>query len=280
MNGVFYVATGDKYLAEALKSVKSLKQHHPNLHTTIFSDKPCEAGHFDRNIIVPSPKFSSQDKVECFQKVDYEKAIFLDTDTYVVGDISDLFVLLDHFDFAAAIEVARGYWYDEWSLPDSFPELNSGVIAFSNSLKNQKLFADWLVFFEESKTWQSRFAGNRNPWDQPGLRRALYLAKDIRMAVLPTEYNALRNNGTYLWSKAKIVHGRDNIEAVAERMNRIYNVERAYFQGMGVIADFGRIPFASVLETVFRVNACALLEVRNRIKKIVKRSIQKLQRKK
>lgn len=276
MNGVFYVATGDQFRAEALKSVRSLKRQHPNLHTTLFSDQPCEAGHFDRNIVLPHPKFSNQDKVECFQLVDYEKAIFLDTDTHVAGDISDLFDLLEHFDFAAVMDCARGYWYHEWSLPDCFPEVNSGVIAFGNSPKTKKLFADWLTYYEESKVWQRRYWRQKERvWDQPGLRRALYLAKDIRMVVLPTEYNALRHFGTYLWGKVKIVHGRANIEAVAERMNRNTNLERAFFQGMGVIAEFSRIPFPRVLETVFRVNACALLDVRDRIVNFLKRRIRR-----
>jgi hypothetical protein len=274
MNGVFYVATGDKCRAEALKSVRSLKQHLPHIHTTLFSDQPCGAGLFDRNIIIPNPKMTNQDKVECFQLVDYEKAIFLDTDTYVAGDISDLFDLLEHFDFAAAMDQSRGYWYREWSLPDGFPEVNSGVVAFRNSSKTKKLFADWLAFYGESKIWQQGCNGGRKTtWDQPGLRRALYLAKDIRMVVLPTEYNALRHFGTYLYGKAKIVHGRRNIEAVAERMNRNPNLERAFFQGMGVIADFNRVSFKQVLETVFRVNVCALLNVRDRIKNMVKRWI-------
>jgi len=278
MNGVFYVATGDKLRAGALKSVKSLKQHLPHIHTTLFSDQPCGAGLFDRNIIIPNPKMTNQDKVECFQLVDYEKAIFLDTDTFVAGDISDLFGLLDHFDFAAAMDQSRGYWYREWSLPDGFPEVNSGVVAFRNSSKTKKLFAEWLTFFEESKDWQRwhEFAyGRCKAFDQPGLRRALFQAKDIRMAVLPTEYNALRTHGTYLWAKVKIVHGRGNIDAVAGRMNRIYDQGRSFHQGLGVIADFGQIPFARVLETIFRVNACALLNVRDRMKKMVKRWIQK-----
>jgi hypothetical protein len=275
MNGIFYVAVGDKFRAEALKSVTSLKQHLPHIHTTLFSDQPCGAGLFDRNIIIPNPKMTNQDKVECFQQVDYEKAVFLDTDTYVAGDISDLFELLDHFDFAAMIDPMRGYWYREWSLPDGFPEVNSGVVAFLNSIKAKKLFADWLVYYQESKAWQLRYwRKNDRFWDQPGLRRALFLAKDIRMAVLPSEYNALRFNGSYLWGKAKIVHGRGNIAAVAERMNRNLNLERAYFQGMGVIADFNRVSFKQVLETVFRVNACALLNVRDRIIKMVKRCFQ------
>jgi len=271
MNGIFYVATGEKFLAEALKSVKSLKKQLPNVHVTLYSDKACDSGHFDRNVIISASKFSSQDKVECFQQVDYDKAVFLDTDTYVVEDISDMFELLDHFDFAASLEVARGYWYREWSLPDSFPELNSGVIAFNNTSKTKKLFADWLAFFEESKIWQNRcLRHDGKPWDQPGLRRALFEAKDIRMAVLPSEYNAVRYNGTYLWGKAKIIHSRGNIEEVAERMNRDHNVERSFFQGLGVIADFSRISLARVFETVMRVNACACLDVLRRTMKPIK----------
>lgn len=280
MNGVFYVATGDSYRAEAIKSVLSLKKHHPDIHTTLFSDKPCETGYFDKNIILKTPHFSFQDKVECFQHMPYEKALFLDTDTYVVGDISDLFDLLDHFDFAAAIEVARGHWYSEWLMPDSFPELNSGVIAFRSSPNTRKLFSDWMMYFEESKIWQSGLAWQKGkPWDQPGLRRALYLAENVRMTALPTEYNAIRFNGTYLWSKAKIVHGRGNIEVAAKRMNRIYNVERSFFQGFGVIAEFRRISLSHILETVFRVNLCALLEVFHRLVGVAKFCAQRLRSK-
>jgi len=265
MNGIFYVATGDRYREEAVRSVKSLKKYLPGIHTTLFSDKPCGAEYFNRNIILPHPKFSFQDKVESFLLVDYEKAVFLDTDTHVTGDISDLFLLLDSFDFAAAIEAARGYWYEEWSLPDSFPELNSGVVAFRNSAATKKLFSDWLVYFLESTVWQGRIAWIKNkPWDQPGLRRALYLAEGIRMMVLPTEYNALRFDGTYLWGRAKIVHGRGNIESAAARMNRTPNVERSYFQGLGVIANFSKIPVTQIMETVFRVCIYAFLEVLKR----------------
>jgi hypothetical protein len=274
MNGVFYVATGEGFRAEAVKSAKSLKQHHPNLHTTLFSDQPCPEAFFDRNIIIRNPRMSNQDKMDCFPLVDYEKAIYLDTDTYVAGDISDLFTLLENFDMAAAICPMRGYWYHDGGLPDSFPEVNGGVIAFRNSTRTKKLFADWARCFEESKDWQSRnpYAfGIGRTWDQPGLRRALYLAKDIRLAILPTEYNFMRVNGTYLWGKAKILHGRGNIETVAERINRVCNMERTFLQGIGVMADFARLPASQVLEIAFRVNACAFLNMAHRLRGILRR---------
>ena len=87
MNGVFYVATGKKYRLEAIRSVQSLKKHNPTIHTTIFSDSNSILEIFDRNINISHPSFSFEDKIACFQAIDYEKAIFLDADTYITSDI-------------------------------------------------------------------------------------------------------------------------------------------------------------------------------------------------
>jgi hypothetical protein len=65
---------------------------------------------------------------------------------------------------------------------------------------------------------------------------------------------------------AKIVHGRANIEDVADRMNRFPNVERAFFQGLGMIVDFERIPVKEVLKTCLRVNACVVGNLVRRLK--------------
>jgi|GEM_PF-1222867 len=274
MNGFFYVAIGSKYHQEALKSVRSLKAHNPSANVTLFTEKVINEPEFDRivGIDIASGSF---EKIIAFHLVDYKKAVFLDTDTYIVDDISDLFQILDNFDFAASLEVARGYWYREHepNLPDAFPELNSGVIAFKNSSKTKNFFKEWEFYFEESKAWQLKVKSwelkrdvlSTRIWDQPSLRKALYFSKDIRHTSLPTEYNALRMNGTYLWGKAKIIHGRGNIEEVVRRMNKNVDIERSFFQGFGVIADFSRISFKDVIKTVLRINACAILCFKDKI---------------
>lgn len=264
----FYVATGENYRNEVIASVRSLRVHMPHAHVTLYTDRSVD-GPFDEVVILESPTFSFGDKVAAFERVRYEKAVFLDTDTYIAAPIDDLFVLLDHVDFAASTEVARGYWYDAWNIPDSFPEFNTGVVAFRRTPAVTRMLRSWRQLFEESKRWQEDHTVSRgNPWDQPPLRKALYDSREVRFAVLPTEYNALRHDGTYLWGRAKIVHGRGNIATVEKRMNRNPNVERVFFQGLGVVAPMDKLSLWSVLEFAARTNAVVIRDLLWRVRRL------------
>lgn len=278
--GVVYIATGEKCRQEAIRSAKSLKKHNPSLIVAIFTEASAVDPVFDHTHLIENPDFSTIDKMKSLWKTPFQKTIFLDADTFVTGNLLPLFDLLERVDFAGTHEVARGFWYTELQdqIPDAFCELNGGMLVFKSTPSVIKLLKDWHDTYLQTKQWLPRYGTHK--WmltnDQPSLRYLLFKHPEVKLWVLPTEYNALRHQGTYLFGEAKIVHGRDNIEDVAVQMNRHGNLERSFFQGLGIIADFGRIPLKSVLEIVFRVNACAILDLYRRAARTIKTGLQRL----
>ena len=267
--GVVYVATGVTCICEAIKSAKSLKRHNPHLPTAIFTNMTFVDPIFDFHYLIENPEFSTLDKMKNLWKTPFHNTIFLDSDTYVLSDLTHVFDILNRVDFAGTHEVARGFWYNELQneVPDAFCELNGGMLVFKALPEVINLLKDWHDAYLKTTKWLPNHGSSK--WmltnDQPSLRYLLYHCHGIKLWVLPTEYNALRNNGTYLWGSAKIVHGRQNIEAVAEKMNRFTNVERTFFQGFGVVADFGRVSTGHVIETCLRINYLAFREIFHRL---------------
>jgi hypothetical protein len=128
--GVVYIATGTNR-EEAIISATSLKACMPDIHVTLFTDiRPAE-GLFDQCVIIDEPKFSSLDKVQNLKHTPYDKTIYLDSDTVVAEPLHDIFTIIEDIDLVATIEVGRGHWYEgEMAVPKTFPEVNSGVMAF------------------------------------------------------------------------------------------------------------------------------------------------------
>src|SRR5688500_10192769 len=99
-SGIIYVATGDRYRDEAVGACTSLKQCMPHVPVALFTDIPEVASLFDHVIVLDNPTCDFGDKIRGIQCSPFVRTIFLDTDTCVCDDISDLFDLLDHFDLA------------------------------------------------------------------------------------------------------------------------------------------------------------------------------------
>ncbi len=236
--GVIYIATGKKYVDEALVSAATLKKHVPDLPVTLFSDLDVKSSYFDRIIKIKNPVFGFEDKIRQMPKTPYDLTLFLDTDTYICDDISELFDLLDRFDIAARHANRRKQYFIE-NVPGSFTELNSGVVVFKKSNELKLLFSNWLKFYlrdkkkdlselytseiirycPETQTRESKVKVGfkkkidylkkrkfpRGINDQPTFREALYKSK-LRMAILPSKYN-MRKKG-FVNGKVKIIHGR------------------------------------------------------------------------
>jgi hypothetical protein len=102
--GVIYVATGDHYRDEAVGACTSLKQFMPHMPVVLFTDVHDVLSPFDHVIVLDNPSCDFADRIRGIQNSPFARTIFLDTDTCVCDDISDLFDLLDHFDLAAATQ--------------------------------------------------------------------------------------------------------------------------------------------------------------------------------
>jgi|LakMenEpi03Aug12_release.lakeMendotaPanAssembly.Ray.scaffolds.fasta_scaffold82920_3 hypothetical protein len=200
-NGVLFVATGDYALA-AIEAAASIRKHSPGIGIQIFTDKQdIPAGHFDHIAPIPNPHMRS--KVDFIGLSVFERTLYLDTDIRIVEDISEMFALLDRFDIAVAHAHLRNHpstsqlWRCE--IPDSFPQMNGGIILFKNSPEVLKLLGDWSAAYHE--------AGFKK--DQVTLRELLWLS-DLRIATLPPEYNIRYEKYLKVWkdqeARPRILH--------------------------------------------------------------------------
>jgi hypothetical protein len=211
-SGILYVATGERYQEETRRSASSFKATMPDVPVAIFTDDPAvarNAGCFDVVRELTDCQHSYIDKLRPLVQSPFEWTLFLDTDTYSAAPCYELFDLLDRFDLAVAHAPLRAHFHFPPSCPISFPELNTGVIAYRNTRAFQALVANWLAIFESQPLEYD---------DQPAFREALY-ASNLRFAVLTAEYNLRACFPYFLGGNAevKIIHARDHCldEAIA-----------------------------------------------------------------
>jgi hypothetical protein len=182
--GVVYVATGALYADAARRSAASLRRSNPGLPVALFTDQADPGPEFDIVENVPDPHARS--KIDCLGRTPFERTLYLDTDTRIVGDLTGVFRLLERFDLAAAQRprqprrVARGrQWRHD--VPPQFPEYNAGVLLYRRTPAVLDFFRDWKA------AWLEHGRGG----DQITFRELLW-ASDLRLATLPREYNTRR----------------------------------------------------------------------------------------
>jgi hypothetical protein len=224
--GVLYVAAGPEFVEEAVASARSLRASNPHVPVAIFTDQDVGQYHAIFDIVRPilDPRRDSNDKIQGIAGTPFQKTVFIDTDTRILRDISDLKLLLDRFDIAFAFDPIRSD-QEQPSIPDCFPTFNSGMLAYKRSEKTAKLFKDWLHAF---RTQPDEPGKTRR--DQPPFRKVMW-ESDLRYAVLPEEYNLrvifehMVGGNAYI----KVLHGRhDLLEKAMEYAETIHFFPRVY----------------------------------------------------
>jgi hypothetical protein len=218
--GVVYIATGKKFVDEALVSARSVRKCMPELPIALFTDieelvtnPPVPVNEV---FLMTDVRKSCLDKMFPLLDSPYEKTLFLDTDTYMCDRVDELFEALDQFDILAAHPPFR-VQYEIEGIPECFPEPNTGVIAFRNSKEAFDVIRKWPVEYER------QLASIIKPHhDQHSFRAALY-GSEARFLVIPHEYNfrSIGPNFAGKGCKVKIIHGRHaSFERVEQRLNR------------------------------------------------------------
>lgn len=191
--GVVYIATGAAHTEAARASAASVRRTNPGLGIVLFSDQPVAGPEFDRVAAVAAPHIRS--KVDYLPETPFAETLYLDTDTRVLGDLGEMFRLLERFEMALAQRVhvpaspARSVW--RHAVPSSFPQLNGGVLLYRSSPAALGFLADWRAAYAE--------AGFKV--DQITLRELMW-ASDIRFAVLPARFNTRRYTWAHHWFTA------------------------------------------------------------------------------
>jgi hypothetical protein len=254
--GLLYIATGPAYVAEAIVSARSVKTVWPDIPIALFADAPPAADCFDEVELVQG--FGDiRDKARFIPASPFERTVFLDTDTYCCAAFPEMFDLLDRFDLAAAYADGRFTTQRDPAtgvrsavkpdgIPDSFPELNAGVIAFRRSAAVDQVFRRW--FAHETALRDGPLAV---PRDQPPLRAALYESR-LQIGILPSEYNFRLGCPGFACTTIKIIHGRwayapiaDTPLATFQALDRTFNRNagpRVFVPRLGMI--YGHGPFA------------------------------------
>jgi hypothetical protein len=214
VDGALYAAIGaEEYTQEAERSAASLRSVSPSVAIALATDSEAAPPVFDQLVPIEE-RDGFRAKIVALRRSPFERTIFLDSDTRVVGELSPLFELLERFDVAAAHAPNRVTLALD-GIPESFPELNTGVIALRRSEATDALLDRWLA--EYDRLLPSRPAS----MDQPSFRRALY-GSDARLAVLPSEFNMRFAMAGYHNHAVRVLHGRADdrmYERVAAAMN-------------------------------------------------------------
>lgn len=185
--GIVYIATGRKYLAEAEYSARSVRRVSPRVPIAIFSDGSPPSSLFDIRLTLAQPEYSFVDKINALTRTPFDKTLFLDTDTFAMEPVEEMFELLERFDIAAAAEPAR-YLYQIAGVPVAFPELNSGVLLYKKNNDVFEVIRQWDKMYRDEIA--SKISVGILPWhDQLSFTRALYGSK-LSFFLLPPEFNA------------------------------------------------------------------------------------------
>lgn len=233
--GFVYVATGADYVAEASISAKGLRAHHPGIPICLIIDKtPAGAPFWDDLIILSDPKFGFVDKIEMRQSP-YEKSIFLDADTHVVGDLSEVFAMLDRFELCG-VQLMEGHDYAIPGIPLAYPEVNSGFLAFRRSDRLHAFFALWQTLYYEFRAEnKDGYYHYANEGDQKSLRAAVWNS-DIRFLGLGPEFNFIPFKMEFACLPVRLIHSHqtEGIDALADRLNSVH-ARRVYVPALDVM---------------------------------------------
>lgn len=232
--GFCYVADCDPYIDEALVSIASLRAHMPDAPVAMITRREL----FRTDAVVTDWIELSQSRKGPIVKADawlapYERVIFLDSDTLIIGDLTGVFPLLDKFDFASVAEPnGRPDHGSDSGVPPAFPESNSGFFAFRKTPAVEALFETWLAEYDRLH----RQKGVSN--DQPALRIALWTSEQVRQLALGSEYNLIVHTSSSVAGAVRVIHDRSpDRRRVGSLVNR-HVAPRAIVAGFGPVFGF------------------------------------------
>lgn len=226
--GILYSCSGERYVAEAIRSARSSVRHNDVPHLIFASPVPAGAP-FDRRVsfepFVPSGN-AFADRIQHMRCTPFERNIFLDSDTFVVGEITHLLQLLDRYDLAVAH--APGYrGLPDPDVPAAFYEFNCGVVVWRTNERTAAFLDSWhetyLAWLRESPfpgagSMATRVGTPSN--DQPAFRHCAWNS-DVRVGVVGPEYNLRITYPVTVVGRVRVLHGRhDDYEGLAARINR------------------------------------------------------------
>lgn len=231
---VFYIADQPRYVEEARNSAKSLKDTTPDTDAILFFggiranefqgiapfDKVIKA-HYD----IESEFFYLKhtewmvSALQELRELNYEFAIFADTDTYFCSDISEAFRMLSRFDMLGAHAPGRKTTETTNGVISNsiFPEINIGFLPM---ILNERVIMMWAEVLARYKEYSWIYKNN----DQGPLRDVLIewiVDENIVFHTLPPEWNCRFNFPCMVAGEVKVLHGRHkDLAYMANKINK------------------------------------------------------------
>lgn len=248
--GVIYVAVGEQCAAEAGQSLESLRQSNPGLTVMLLTDaQPKEPQKWDILEVDASLRGQRNRAKLQMDRAPWERCLFLDSDTLVVGDLMQGFALLDRFEFCGE-QIGGGHHYSLPGLPPSFPEINSGVLFWRPTENVKKLFSRWRQLYDELDQ-----SNETRTWDQKSLRYAVW-ESDVRFARLSSAFNVMPYYPATFERELVVAHGRSfaNLRRLHERLSGSTEL-RAYVPGIGEMRHPSEMTWKQMLYAIWRMLA-------------------------
>lgn len=201
--GILFWASGSRFVDEAQKADEQVHRVWPEIDTFI-----------DRTLALTTPPLLA--RIEAMSRSPFDETLFMDSDTWLVDPVPELFELMSRFDLAVPFATYREVY--PVHTPASFPELNPGVMVWRMNSATVDLLRDWKIRFQRHYTERKGVSHPKVGFfhSQPSFREALFHS-DVIFTILPDEYN-WRGSG-YVHHKVKIVHKRPDPEKEARRIN-------------------------------------------------------------
>jgi hypothetical protein len=198
-DGVLYVAVGERHLRVATTSARSVRRAMPEVPIALVSDVESAPEPFT-HLVAAAGGDGYRAKITGMAASPFGRTVLLDADTWVARSLAPVFELLDRFDMALAHAPNRVTLPLD-DVPESFPEYNTGVVAWRAGEATTRLLAEWLHEYD-------RLVASAPPSkDQPAFRRVAWASPDVRIATLTPEYNQRFQMAGYLNQPVTVLHG-------------------------------------------------------------------------
>ena len=191
---ICYVAFGDLYIAQALLSIKSLRNFDRKTKIILITNKEVnleliEFWDHKKNSILVFPESLTKNrnyKTNIDKYVDAEKVAYIDSDTIILSEFSIAWDFLDFFDVCFKFNPVRQkkpgkgdvYILDKKYKVQQLPHFNGGMFFFKKSKKTIDFF----------RMWNESFNYHESPYDQISLNESLFKSR-VRILPLTSEWN-------------------------------------------------------------------------------------------
>ena len=246
-SGVLLVATGKKYVEEALPLIQSIRSFMPDtdIHLITDIDTEFDDSLFDSHerIKFDLEKYPTQFRGFLFRDLALEKSPFdytihMDCDTILGSAVYEMFHALQRFELVvgAAPAKIRSYGCSSNTLPERckiqsipvIPRINCGVIGYNRSLIDSGFIKLWAKLYIQGMEPAIRKGRNKFS-DQSVFRKTLWESR-VNFLLLPPEFNFRTGAPQFLEGPVRIAHGRPPMgrETLIEFVN-CTEEQRLYF---------------------------------------------------